>query len=152
MSAGNTSNSECPQGTITRSLYHPRHKVQPSLNLGCNGLKTLPLIFLQHLVFAQAHAGVAGVRHRLDPARIDGLELFDQPENSIQLALCDDYFRLAKFDASKHGDTPDLIRRKRHKFRLKQWVIYGIITHYCNRPGAHGGAIWGIREHVRVLA
>jgi hypothetical protein len=48
------------------------------------------------------------VRHRCDAARIDGLHLFDQGKNLVQVAECAARFGVADLDPGKVGDAVDL--------------------------------------------
>ena len=49
------------------------------------------------------------MRHRLDTCRVDSLHLFDQLEDSVEVALRGEGFGFAELDAGEMGDALDLM-------------------------------------------
>jgi hypothetical protein len=67
-----------------------------------------PSIAFADNVFAQTLTQFLSMRHRLNASRINGLHLFDQLENAIQMALRAKRFGFADLDTSEEGDALNL--------------------------------------------
>jgi len=72
------------------------------------------LIQLGHPIFAQAQGGALGMRHRLDAARVDRLELVDQGENGSQLGENLFRFRVVDLQAGELRHAPDVVQGQQH--------------------------------------
>ena len=90
------------------------HQVETGFGLRGDALEQLVLIQLGHPIFAQAQGGALGMRHRLDAARVDRLEVVDQGENSSQLS--ENLFRFGVVDlqAGELRDASDVVQGQQH--------------------------------------
>src|SRR3954451_19356963 len=81
-----------------------RNQVKPGVHERRNRLKAVVGVAFGNTVFAQAQADVLCVRHRLDAARIDRLQLFDEREHALQLRQHFLDLRLAQLETSELSD------------------------------------------------
>jgi hypothetical protein len=66
------------------------------------------LIRLGDPIGTQALCHILGMRHGPDALRINGLHLFDQAKNLVQMAECAMRFDITDFDSGEVGNAPDL--------------------------------------------
>src|SRR5690606_32821363 len=99
---------------IARSLDDARDQVQAALDAGCHGLVVVAPLRLVDDVVAQPKAHVAGVRHRLDAARVDRLQPLDQAEHGVELAERALGLVVGQPDAGQHRDALDVVEGQGH--------------------------------------
>src|SRR5689334_21523114 len=95
-------------------LDHLGDEVQPRVREWGDRLEALTGVALADTVLAQAQAHVPGMRHRLDAARIDRLQLFDEREHALQLCQHLWGLRLADLDAGKLRNSGNIQNGQGH--------------------------------------
>ena len=85
------------------------------------------LVGLGHAVGTQALCQILGMCHRFDALRVDGLHLFDQGKNLVQVAERATRLGVADFDSGEVGDAVDLFYGKRDSYEITKVLNEGAI-------------------------
>jgi hypothetical protein len=89
-------------------------RYKPSFRFRRHGLELGAAVDLGHPIGAQALHHVDGMGHRLDAGGIDGLQLFDETEDAVELFARGFALGGGKLDAGQKGNAGNVFRGQGH--------------------------------------